>query len=184
MKTILIASLLAVLNADPYYGISEPMYIGIGASGNETHTGTDGFNSHQTGEFSNAGITLVAGKPVYMSVWYDIHVEARAATSTCMEDSEDIKVRTFGAYVKPVVDVPTALNMYALAGVNILKYTGDERQGSQTLVSPSIGAGAEFSAARFSLFVDVVYSFPRADLNFFSNDVTHYSITPGIVYKF
>lgn len=159
-------------------------YIGVSGSANETYTGSRDYTGHKSGEFSNAGMTLMGGYHLSKSEKSSYGVEVRIGTSIWMEDSEDITTNYGGIYLRGDYRLSEAFGIYGALGGAVVDFNGNSN--GEAHVGPSGIIGIELISRRNSLafFADYTSTYIDGDIGYFYDNVNYDSINLGVRYAF
>ena len=160
-------------------------YVGATFNINNTFSRDDSntvYNSYLHDSFTDGGVGLQAG---YVFQEYDeaaLAVEGRLATSLFMEDTEDISLITYGAYLKPIWRANYVLGIYGLLGFNGASYSDGYYSVDYSGLSGGVGASLKLDPS-VKIFTDVTYTDLGADIGLTGeSDLTQWVV--GVNYAF
>ncbi len=181
---ILVAGDNTQLNESPMDMQDYKIYSGIMLTGNETHgrSSKEDFLGHSSGEFTNAGLSLVGGYKFTENENTNVNAEVRVGRSFFMEDSEDFTTTTVSVFVKPEFEVLRNISLYGLLGATYAKYSGRE---SVNGIGLAFGGGIEVrTGKRIVIFIDYVVNTVDIYLPYLKDDVNIDTLGAGIRYEF
>jgi len=137
-------------------------YFGLGATALKAKTDVDVTNGIPEAEDSQTGITARLG---YDFMDY-LGAELRGTTAISGEDTGAEKIKQYGAYLKPNIDLTDSLNLYGLLGISKVNMSNPLGSPSDKESGFSYGLGLDYDVSdSFSVFLDAVNYLRKADKN-------------------
>ncbi len=166
----------------------EKLYVGIGLGSNETYARNShtNFTGYSEGEYTNLGLTAIAG---YDAVRFDnssILAEVRIGQSFWMEDSENFTTGYASLLLKPVYNFTEQFAMYGLVGFSYVDWVDNEGGWlSHSSKALAIGLGAQLEVSyNVYIFADYLLNATDTYSEFFDDNVNLDQATIGLLYRF
>ena len=166
----------------------EKLYVGIGLGVNETYarSGHTDFSGYGADEYTNLGISLIAGYDAVRFEKSSVLAEVRVGQSVAMESSEDITTSYASLLLKPTFNVLGQLDLYGLLGVTYIDWT-DNVDGwfSHSASGIAVGLGAQLEVSyNVFVFTDYVFNGVDAYSEYLDTDVSFDQFSVGLLVKF
>jgi len=156
--------------------VANNFYFGLGATALKSKQEADTTVTPNVRSYSDkqVGVTARLG---YDFMDY-LGAELRGTSALSKEDNGNEKIKQIGAYLKPNVDITSALNLYGLLGASKVNMSNPGAMNDKE-TGFSYGLGLDYSVSdSFSVFLDAVDYLRKSD----KNDV--YGATLGAAFHF